>query len=188
MGAAETTAPSAPEHAMKGTVVVCLQQLVIAKFGRETWERILAHAGLEPATIVMPLADYEDATVLALVDATCAVTGLTKHQALEAYGEYWVTDYGRRVYGRYYVGCATAREFFQKLGEIHQIVTRSIPNAKPPTFQLDWTSDRCLRLHYASHRNLVDLVVAMARGVGRSFDEDLKVTKVAPNVVEVRFP
>jgi hypothetical protein len=173
---------------MKGTVVVCLQQLVVAKFGREAWARTLQRAGLDAATIVMPLADFDDATVFALIDATCAVTGLTRQQALEAYGEYWVSDYGKRVYGRYYVGCTSARQFFEKLGEVHATVTRTMPMAKPPTFQLDWKDDRCLRLHYASHRNLIDLVVAMARGVGRSFKEELKVAKIAPTVVEVRFP
>jgi hypothetical protein len=173
---------------VKGTVVVCLQQLVVAKFGEDSWRSILQEAGLDPTTIVMPLGDYADATVFALLDATCSVTGLTTAQALDAYGEYWINHYGKKTYANYYRGCTTARQFFEKLRDIHLTVTRTTPNARPPSFQTEWISERLLRLHYASHRDLIDLAVPMARGVGKYFGELLVVTKVGPNAIDIRFP
>jgi hypothetical protein len=173
---------------VKGTVVVCLQQLVTAKYGEESWRRVLDEAGLDPTAIIMPLGDYEDATVLALVEGTCRVTGLTTAQALEAYGEYWVGHYGRRTYSQYYRGCSCAREFFERLRDIHLSVTRTTPDARPPSFRTEWPSEKVLRLHYASHRDLVDLAVPMARGVGKYFGEQLVVTKLGPRLLEIRFP
>jgi Haem-NO-binding len=173
---------------MKGTVVVCLHQLVEAKFGERTWMRILEAAGLDRETILMPLGDYDDEMVFALVGATCRVTGLTQQQAFDAYAEYWVTEYSKRNYTRYHQGCTSAREFLQKLGHIHRSVTATIPNARPPEFRLEWLSDACLHLHYRSQRGLIDLVTSMAKAVGKLFGERLGVRKVSETVVEVTFP
>jgi hypothetical protein len=173
---------------VKGTVVVCLQQLVVAKFGEGAWHEALETAGIEPTTIIMPLGDYEDATVLGLIDAVCSVTGLTKTQALEAYGEHWVTVYGKRMYSQYYRGCGSARDFFEKLADIHLSVTRTIENARPPDFETEWKGERCLHLHYRSHRDLMDLAIPMARGVGKHFGELLLVRKVGQGTLEIRFP
>jgi hypothetical protein len=161
---------------------------VSQRFGDATWRAALEKAGVDPTTIVLPLADYDDATVLALVDAVCAVTGLTKAQALEAFGEHWITEYGKRIYSQYYRGCASAREFFEKLADIHLSVTRTMENARPPRFSVEWRSERCLHLHYSSHRDLLDLAVPMAKGVGKHFGEALLVRKVGQGTLEVRFP
>jgi len=172
---------------MKGTVVVCLHQLVEARFGEPTWKRILEAAGLDSETILIPLGDYADEEVFALVGATCRVTGLTQQQAFDAFAEFWVTEYSKRNYTRYHRGSASAREFLQKIDEIHRSVTATVPNAHPPGFRSEWISERCLHLHYRSQRGLIDLVTSMAKAVGTLFGERLDVRKVSDTIVEVKF-
>jgi hypothetical protein len=172
---------------MKGTVVICMRELVVANFGAPAWQRVLETAGVDPATLFMPLSDVDDAVVFRLVESVCKVGGLTMQQALEAYGDFWVNTYTRRIYTRFFA-CSSAREFILKLADVHTTMTKEMPEARPPRFTYDWSDETRLRVHYASTRGLVDLVVGGLKGIGRYFGEALEVTKLSPTTVEVRFP
>ena len=43
-------------------------------------------------------------------------------------------------------------------------------------------------MKYKSHRNLIDFLVGLVKGVGKFYKEDLKVSKLSNDKVEIVFP
>src|SRR5687767_8403254 len=104
---------------MKGTVLKCLNELVKEKFGEDRWRDVLADAGLSRDTFYSPLQDIPDEQTYRVIGSTCKVLGLTQTQAFEAFGEYWMSVYGPKVYPHYYEGITSARDFMLNLDRLH---------------------------------------------------------------------
>ncbi|PZR17573.1 MAG: hypothetical protein DI536_04470 [Archangium gephyra] len=66
-------------------------------------------------------------------------------------------------------------------------LTRAVPNARPPRFQLSWRDADTLDVEYLSERKLIDVYVGLARGVGKYFKEALTVTKLSETHVQIVF-
>jgi hypothetical protein len=172
---------------MKGTIVRCLKDLVVTQFGQDKWEKSLKDAGLDTFTMFWPMSDVDDAQVVKLFEAVCQNLNISFVQAADAFGDYWVNVYSQEMYPLYYERHATARDFLLDMDNVHVAMTRSMENARPPRFQYEWKDDKTLIMHYKSHRGLIDFVVGLARGVGKRYEEDIQVTKLGPDKVQIIF-
>lgn len=173
---------------MKGVVAQCLSEVVIAKHGGDKWKEILARAGVDRNITILATSDMDDATVMKIMQATCEVLKTSRQQVADAFGEYWVNTFAPRIYSAYYKGAKTARDFLLKMDDVHDMATRNTPNARPPRFTYQWLDNKTLIMGYSSHRNLVDLLVGLIRGVGIYFKENLVVTKESETKVKIVFP
>ncbi len=171
---------------MKGSIPACLKEMVINKFGEEAWEKSLENAGLSGYVIFVPMEDVPDEDVLKLVNSVCKVLNIPLTQLADAFGDYWVNKYGKEVYSMYYKG-NSAKEFLLNMDDVHQMVTRRIPNAHPPRFDYEWKDDNTLIMTYKSKRKLIDFVVGLVKGVGKYYQENLRVTKLGEDRVQVEF-
>jgi Haem-NO-binding len=172
---------------MKGVIATCLRDMVMTKFGKDKWEEALAAAGFEKNASFLVTQDIEDATVLKLLEAARRVLGLTTDQAAEAFGEYWVCTYAAKIYKPYFQAAASAKEFLLNMDEVHRITTENIPNARPPRFEYTWQDSKTLLMKYKSQRNLIDLLAALVKGVGKHFKENLRVTKQSGDTLKIVF-
>ncbi len=172
---------------MKGTIIKCLEELVITQFGQDKWKKSLEDAGLDTFTVFWPMSDFDDAVVLELVGAVCDNLNISLAQAADAFGDYWINVYAQKMYSLYFTTSATARDFLLNMDNVHVQMTRTIENARPPHFRCEWQDDKTLIMHYQSHRGLVDFVVGLARGVGRYYKEDLQVARLGPDKVRIVF-
>lgn len=43
-------------------------------------------------------------------------------------------------------------------------------------------------MEYKSHRNLIDFMIGLIKGVGKYYHEELQITKLAANRVRIVFP
>jgi hypothetical protein len=173
---------------MKGTIVLCLEQLVCSKFGEESWQKIRTESGVPATNMFLPFEDVDDATVMKLIQALCATLHLSLSQAADAFGEYWVMTYSQELYQQYYQKNKTAKDFLLEMDAIHVMMTRTIQNAHPPRFTYDWKDEKTLIVHYASQRNLIDLAIGLIKGVGKFYQENLRVTKLGEDRIQVIFP
>lgn len=173
---------------MKGVIVKCLADMVTEKFGKEKWEEALQRAGLKKGTVFLATENVDDAAVLRIVNAVCDVLGITLQQAADAFGEYWVCNFAPKIYSVYYKGVNSAKEFLLKMDKVHEVSTQNIPDARPPRFGYEWKDDRTLIMTYKSKRGLIDIMVGLVKGVGKYYKENLKVTKLGPDKVEIIFP
>lgn len=173
---------------MKGSIVKCLQELVVSTGGKEVWKTSLEKAGVNPATIFLPVADVDDAVAMNIVKAVCETMGLSIQEAADAFGDYWVNIYSQKIYPSFYQSHADAKTFLLAMDDLHVKVTNSIQNSKPPRFRYEKESDGSLLMHYQSHRGMIDFLVGLIKGVGIYYKEELKVEKLDETRVRVSFP
>ena len=173
---------------MKGTVVKALEELVVSQFGKDKWQQSLEGAGLNKNTVFMTMVDVDDAAVMKVVESLCNVVGITLAQAADAFGDYWVNVYSQKLYKPYYANSRSAKEFLLKLNDVHVAMTKALKGARPPRFDYEWRGEKTLIMHYGSDRGLIDFVVGMAKGVGKYYNEDLAVTKLGSDRVQIVFP
>ena len=173
---------------MKGTIVKCLEELVVTQFGQDKWEKSLEGAGLSTTTVFWPMSDFDDALVMQVVESVCKTLGISLIQAADAFGDYWVNVYSQKMYPLYFTQHTTARDFLLDMNNVHVAMTRTIENASPPRFRYEWLDDdKTLIMHYQSHRGLIDFVVGLAKGVGKHYEENLQVTRTGPDRVQIVF-
>lgn len=173
---------------MKGTVHKCIEKLITEKFGAEKWQACLAYVGLDEDHYFMINDDVDEALTMKLVtEAIPTVCNLQLQQVIDTFGQYWINDYASKVYAPYFEGVNSSKELILKLDFIHKTLTEKIPNAKPPRLTYEWVNGNTLAVTYLSERGLIDLFIAIAKGVGTYYKEDLKVTKKSSQVLEVEF-
>jgi hypothetical protein len=172
---------------MKGTIVTCLQALVELKFGKPGWQKVLVEAGMPATTVLMPTADVPDPSVLKLLAATCKVGGLTKEAAFDAFGDYWVNEDAGRMYSQFFKEKRNAKEFLAGMGQVHDVMTKSMPNAHPPKFRFEDKGPKMLVMEYSSSRNLADLLPGLIKGVARKYGERVSIKRQGANRFELTF-
>lgn len=172
---------------MKGVIVKCVEELIKTKFGQSKWEEILEKTGLDKKAVFVVSQDVPDETIMKVIDVIGKVLGLTRQQVFEAFADYWTMTFAPKVYPMYYKGKNNAKEFILAMDKVHENTAKTVPGAKPPRFDYEWKDDKTLIMTYKSHRNLLDLVIALVQSVGKYYKENLKVTKMGANKVEIQF-
>lgn len=172
---------------MKGSIVKCLEELVCTKFSKDIWHKSLEDVGLKKDTVFFTVSDIHDSTVMKVFEAVCNNLNISLTQATDAFGDYWVNDYSRKVYHQYYTRNKTAKEFLLDMDNVHVAMTKTINNARPPRFKYEWIDDKTLIIHYNSKRGLIDLAIGLTKGVGKFYNENLTVTKLSPEKFQVIF-
>ena len=172
---------------MKGVIPDCLEKLVKSKFGKDKWEDSLEAVELPRHTSFLATEDIPDEAVLKVVGSVCKVLNITLPQAADAFGDFWVNDYAPKIYNVYYQQSNSAKEFLLNMDNVHNIVTQNIPNAHPPRFTYNWENDKTLVMTYNSSRGLIDFLVGLIKGVGKYYKEDLQVTKLGNDEVQIIF-
>jgi hypothetical protein len=173
---------------MKGVIVLALKEMVVEEFGTDKWKEALAKAGIDREPLVLPVSDVDDQTVLKVINALCQALDISLTQAADAFGDHWVGVYSQKMYSAHYTGAETARDFLLKMDDVHVATTKGMPGARPPRFAYEWKDDKTLVMKYKSHRGLIDFMVGLIKGVGKLYKEDLRVTKLGNDQVQVVFP
>lgn len=173
---------------MKGAIVQCIGDLVKSNFGNDKWEKTLETAGISKTSFFTPIQNVDDEKVMKIIESVCKVANISPAQASDAFGDYWVNVYAPKLYGSYFKGANTSKELLLKMDDIHDKVTKNIPNALPPRFEYEWKNDKTLILKYKSKRGLIDILLGLVKGVGKYYKEDLKVTKISNDKLQVIFP
>jgi hypothetical protein len=173
---------------MKGSIVKCMEEMVTEHFGAEKWTECMDRARIpSQRRNFTVLSDVGDEDVRNIMKAIGGATSLSMNQVMDAFGEYWSSVFGPRVYSAYFSSARSARELLLNLDHIHDVMTKSIKFAHPPRFTYEWKGDKCLVMHYRSSRGMVALMPGLIRGVGKYFNEPLEV-RVEGNAVYVEFP
>ncbi len=172
---------------MKGAIANCLKETMVSKFGQPKWDEIMIASGLKPNLSILVTMDIDDAIVGNIVMHSCKLTNSSLEKIGDLFGEYWMNSYAIKMYKPYYGTNSNAKDFILKLNEMHNKVTKNIPNANPPKFEFDWKNETTLVITYISTRGLIDFVVGLAKGVGKYFNQKLIVRKISSTKVEIIF-
>jgi hypothetical protein len=175
---------------MKGTIIVCLKDMLAEQFGLglEDWKNVLGAAGVDRNKVILLSTDVDDAAALAIFGEAQKRYFKSHQELADAYGNYWSVIYAPRIYSSVYKGVKNARQFLLKLDAVHQQVTDTMANARPPRFRYEERGEHELRVHYLSARGLIHLYAGLARGIGNYFGEKLDVRVLDESQVSIIFP
>lgn len=162
---------------MYGMVNKAVEEMVVSRFGQDTWEKIKARAGIE-IDVFISNDPYPDDITYRLVGAASEVLKLPADKILEAFGEHWVLHTAREGYGSLMkAGGKTLRDFLINLPNFHTRVTMIFPKLQPPKFTCTDICDTSLNLHYQTHRpGLTPFAVGLIQGLGKMFNTAVKIT------------
>ena len=164
---------------MYGMVNEGIRTFVTRNFGVEAWNSICNDADIE-TTQFERLGSYDDAVTYCLVDAVAKYTELPPEKVLKVFGEYWV-DYAEqsgfenllKISGKNFV------ERVQNLDDMHERILLTMPNLKPPSFELEEVGENTYDLSYYSTRSgLGSMVVGLLHGLAEQTGEEITVEQV----------
>lgn len=163
---------------MKGVVFNAAEAAVIELFDEDTWDDILDAAGVDG--VYSSVGSYDDADMMAIVQAASVMTELPVEDVLIAVGRKALAHLASRV-PDLLGGCNSSFEMLRLIHDvIHVEVKKLYPDALTPDFTYEDLSDGGLRLGYHSHRPLSALAEGLILGVGDRFGENLSVARQAP--------
>ncbi|MDR2797168.1 MAG: heme NO-binding domain-containing protein, partial [Treponema sp.] len=176
------------KKSMKGAIVLCIAELVKkVGGGDQKWLEILKRSGLPEDVQLTSISDVDDSVIQRVLTHIGDVLQLSPGQISDAFGDYWVNEYAPKHYKAYYYGINSAKAMLMKIDSIHEQVTKIIPNARPPRFDIEEIDENTLKVHYKSHRKMIDFYIGLVKGVGKFFKAPLQVKKLSEEYVEIRF-
>lgn len=87
----------------------------------------------------------------------------------------------------YYQGIDSTRAMVTALDGIHDKVTKTIKNARPPRFAYEWKDSDTLLLTYNSDRGLLDLFISLVKGLDKNFNCSTAMNKISNSELELKF-
>lgn len=162
---------------MYGLVNKAVVDLVLSKFGQETWNAIKKKAEVD-IDVFVSMDGYPDDVTYRLVGAASEVLKIPAEKVLEAFGEHWVLYTAAEGYGPMLDASGkTLREFLENLDALHARVALTMPQLKPPRFRLVPVDDTTMKLEYYSTRQgLAPMVVGLLRGLSVRFKTPIDIS------------
>jgi hypothetical protein len=168
---------------MKAIVFNCLRDLVREKFGEDVYKEAAKNVGLEDKTY---LTNIDDEMFIKLVNELSKITKLSIYQLFDAFGDYWVNVFTQKYFKSYYRIYKNAKDFLKAMDKIHLNATNTFGGSTPPRFNIEENGNKLI-IYYNSHRNLIDLLISVIKGVANYYNEKFNVNKINDKKIEVVF-
>ena len=170
---------------MYGMVNEGIRTFVERNFGVEAWNSICGDADIE-TTQFDRLGSYDDAVTYCLVDAIAKYTELPPENVLKVFGEYWVGYAGQSGFGNLLkISGKNFVERVQNLDDMHERILLTMPNLKPPSFELEKVGEKTYDLSYYSTRlGLGSMVVGLLHGLAEQTGEEITVKQIQHRSVQ----
>jgi hypothetical protein len=161
---------------LHGIVFSQLQKYVVTKRGSRAWTTLLRDAQLENRAY-LPVSEYPDTEMEALVSATATMFGQPATVVLEDFGVFIASPL-MNIYGHLIPKEWKTIDVIDRTEEtIHNIVREQTPGAKPPVLHTIRRNVDEVVLIYGSPRKLCAFAIGIARGVAKHFNETIEVTQ-----------
>lgn len=162
---------------MYGLVNKAVVDLVVGRFGQETWDTIKKKADVD-IDVFVSMDGYPDDVTYRLVGAASEVLKIPPEAVLEAFGEHWVLYTAKEGYGPMLDASGqTLREFLLNLDALHARVALTMPELRPPRFRLVPVDETTMLLEYHSTRQgLAPMVSGLLKGLSIRFNTPMEVS------------
>lgn len=159
---------------MHGIIFSELRKYVDTRLGSDGWNSLLSRADLGKR-MYLPIQDYPDADMVALVGAAAEVTGLPQEEILEDFGEFIAPS----LLGLYRTLVQPEWKTLDLLENteqtIHSVVRARNPGAKPAQLQAVRIAPDVVDLTYNSDRGLCAVAKGILRGIAAHYGEALTI-------------
>lgn len=162
---------------MKGTIVSAWIQTSRTLYGNDIVDKALDNNNVSRDKIFSPLEEVDDKLTFKLIESIA-------QNANKKVSELWRVM-GReniRTFSRAYPGFfrhSSAYQFLRSMNDVHVIVMKRVPGAKPPILDMEPISSKEAYFTYRSKRGMVDYLQGMISGVSEFFKEDIQVEVIS---------
>ncbi len=141
-----------------------------ARHGAHVWKELLDATGLS-SRVYLPVSEYPDAEVVALVKTAAEMTKKEPNAVLEDFGEFIAPDLIRMYEAVVDPKWKTLDVIEHTEEAIHRVVRVKNTGARPPELWATRTSPKELLLRYSSERKMCALAKGIAKGVASHYGE-----------------
>ncbi len=160
---------------MYGLVNRFLKDKIVEFYGKEIWEKTDEKIS-EDVNFFIGMEQYPDDITYNIVGAVCEVKGIPAPEFLETAGRQWVPYTADSDFGTYYAMAEDLFAFLKKLNSIHSAMRTSIPELRPPVFNIVECDDKEMRLQYVSERpGLTTFVAGVLTGLGKHYGQEIDI-------------
>ena len=163
---------------MHGVIFSELQKYAEVKHGKEAWSALLEKAGLRNR-VYLPVQEYPDADVAAIVVAASTVTGLPVSAVLQDFGEFIAPDLLKMFGHLLWPEWKTIDVIDNTEGTVHTVVRVKNPGARPPQLHTTRRGPDEVVLNYTSPRQMCALAIGIGKGLAKHFNEKIVITQTA---------
>ncbi|WP_238883097.1 heme NO-binding domain-containing protein [Clostridium sp. YIM B02551] len=162
---------------MKGTVVRTWMKTCRRLYNDECVDRALELAGFSRDKVFSPLEDVDDRNINKIIQGIAKANNLTISNLWRTIG----IDNVKSFTGDYpaFFKHENLYTFLKSMYDVHVIVVKRIPGAKPPLLDLKPISKRQAIFEYSSKRGMFDYFQGMLEGASNHFNEKLIVDEIS---------
>ncbi len=161
---------------MYGLANKVLQDMIVAKYGAEQWEKIREKSDVDEAFFVQ-MNNYPDALTYQIVGAASEVLETTPDKVLRQFGEYWIEIAERRYEEMVDFAGKDLVTILNGVNDIHVRAALIFEDMKPPSFECTDVTEDSFRLHYDSEREgLAPLVNGLLTGLSKRLNTPVDIS------------
>ena len=162
---------------MKGMIFTEFLEMVDAKFGPETTERILEGGGMPHGGVYTAVGTYDHQEILDMVGQLSQITGVPVPDLVKAYGRHLFGAL-TKGHGRFLVGIPGCLEFLENVERyVHVEVLKLYQDAQLPHLTYTREGQNTLEMIYTSSRPFGDLAEGLILGCAEHFGERVTVDR-----------
>lgn len=157
---------------MYGLIHGALRDMVEQQCPPGTWAEISSLAGIDQSQMLTMRA-YDDAITFKLVGAASQVLDMEIEESLNTFGRFWIADFAPRGYDQLMnLTGSTMVQFLKNLNELHDRISTTFCDFRPPRFDIEVVGDGEIEVHYRSDRaGLTPFVAGLLEGLRDRFEE-----------------
>lgn len=161
---------------MNGIIPIEIRKFIEYRLGPMAWPEVVAAARI-PFRVYVPVTDYPDEDVVALLAAFAQRTGETLPALLAALGEFIVPDLLSMVPTLIRPTWKTLDLLANTEQAIHEVMRSAETNTHPPQLACQRVGPNDVVVTYASYRRLCPLARGIIVGVAKHFGEQVSITE-----------
>ena len=176
---------------VKGTIVAAWIETCRILHGDQVTNEALTHYNISPNKIFKPTEDVEDRVARGIVDYVATKKGMAPEELWRSMGTQNILTYSK-IYPAFF-RYKNLYSFLQAMYDIHVVVMKRIPGAKPPILGITPVDKYTAHMTYSSPRKMFEYFMGMVEGAANFYKEDIKIeilekkdnfTKIAINFSE----
>lgn len=161
---------------MYGMVNQGIRTFISDNHGPEVWADICDDAGITTDAFESTVT-YDDAVTYKLVGSISKCLKLEPGTVLEVFGRFWPHFASETPIGKLiHFGGDNLVDVLDNLDDLHTRVNMSMPDLRPPSFDLEQVDDGRYILHYFTDREgLAPMVIGLVRGLAEQFGQKIEI-------------
>lgn len=158
---------------MKGTIVAAWIETCRILHGDEITNEALAHFNLSPDKIFKPTEDVEDRIARGIIEYIAEKKGKSPDELWRSMGTQNILTYSK-IYPAFF-RYRNLYSFLQAMYDIHVVVMKRIPGARPPILGINPVDKYTAHMTYSSPRRMFEYFMGMVEGAANYYKEDIQI-------------